>query len=277
LIAVISGVNQLDESGFTIDWSAPWLGDLGNLGHDIVTSPDWRGALNRHAAAIGLINHNHQPVRFVAQDVLPAGSAYEAFIHATGNVPTRDNLHDLFNALVWLTWPATKAQLNHLQATQIASQAIVATNGVRGATRDAVTLFDESAAILAVSDNSDGDALIDALRQHRWTALFVTERERFTSRATPMLFGHAIMEKLVNPYKAITAHTLICRVQPAFHTLNVHQQRAQLDAQVAGQVGQTGLQASQFTPLPVLGVPGWWPQQDIQFYSDTSVFRPPRK
>ncbi|HBZ06685.1 MAG TPA: DUF3025 domain-containing protein, partial [Massilia sp.] len=31
-----------------------------------------------------------------------------------------------------------------------------------------------------------------------------------------------------------------------------------------------------FTPLPVLGVPGWWPEQDAAFYADTSVFRPKR-
>ena len=32
-----------------------------------------------------------------------------------------------------------------------------------------------------------------------------------------------------------------------------------------------------FTPLPVLGVPGWWPaNQDPAFYDDATVFRPPR-
>ena len=51
-------------------------------------------ALN--AAAAGRIDF----VRFVAQTELPAGEAYEAFIARTGCVPTRDNLHDLFNGPV---------------------------------------------------------------------------------------------------------------------------------------------------------------------------------
>ncbi|MFN7122209.1 MAG: DUF3025 domain-containing protein, partial [Hydrogenophaga sp.] len=33
-----------------------------------------------------------------------------------------------------------------------------------------------------------------------------------------------------------------------------------------------------FTPLPVLGVPGWWPaNEDAGFYADASVFRAPRQ
>jgi hypothetical protein len=37
------------------------------------------------------------------------------------------------------------------------------------------------------------------------------------------------------------------------------------------------LNTSCFTPLPVLGVPGWWSQQDEAFYADTSVFRAKRE
>ena len=32
-----------------------------------------------------------------------------------------------------------------------------------------------------------------------------------------------------------------------------------------------------FSPLPVLGVPGWWAQNlNFSFYDDPQVFRPPR-
>jgi len=37
-----------------------------------------------------------------------------------------------------------------------------------------------------------------------------------------------------------------------------------------------GLSPAHFTPLPILGVPGWWEQQDEGFYADTGVFRPKR-
>ncbi|MCC6813516.1 MAG: DUF3025 domain-containing protein, partial [Rubrivivax sp.] len=53
--------------------------------------------LNALAAAQGDV-----PVRFVGQQALPEGQAYEAFIRARRQVPTRDNAHDLFNGLVWL-------------------------------------------------------------------------------------------------------------------------------------------------------------------------------
>ena len=44
---------------------------------------------------------------FVPQSALPASQAYEAFIHRSRQVPTRNNLHDYFNGLAWpgLAWP----------------------------------------------------------------------------------------------------------------------------------------------------------------------------
>jgi hypothetical protein len=47
------------------------------------------------------------------------GQAYEAHIFQTRSVPTRDNLHDFFNGLVWLAFPQAKRRLNALQAAEI--------------------------------------------------------------------------------------------------------------------------------------------------------------
>jgi hypothetical protein len=71
---------------------------------------------------------------FVHQDSLPAGQAYEAHIFQTRTVPTRDNLHDFFNGLVWLAFPQTKRRLNELQAAEIARTG-VAPRAARCATR----------------------------------------------------------------------------------------------------------------------------------------------
>ena len=49
-----------------------------------------------------------------------------------------------------------------------------------------------------------------------------------------------------------------------------------VDKVVARQLAQ-GLSTADFSPLPVLGVPGWWEGQDQEFYKDVSVFRPKRK
>ena len=40
--------------------------------------------------------------------------------------------------------------------------------------------------------------------------------------------------------------------------------------------GTSGMTAA-MTPLPVLGVPGWWPEnENFSFYDDSFVFRPRR-
>jgi hypothetical protein len=55
----------------------------------------------------------------IDQSELPLGHAYETHIAQTGGLPTRDNLHDRFNALVWLHLPRLKALLNAVQAQEI--------------------------------------------------------------------------------------------------------------------------------------------------------------
>lgn len=193
-------------------------------------------------------------VRFVDPSELPVGESYEAFIARTGRVPTRDNLHDLFNGLMWLSYPKTKRLLNTLQAQQIA---LLGTAGPRGVVRDALTVFDENAAILRAPAE-----LADALRRRDWYTLFVTRRADWSS-AQLVLFGHALLEKLMQPRKAITAHVwLIDNVCDETLALSVTSER---------------LSAKDFAPLPVLGVPGWWPaNHDPCFYDDANVFRPAR-
>jgi hypothetical protein len=257
-----------------VNWSAPWLAMLHKVGIEIAAATNWRTALNTQVKQRSICNHINLPLQFIPQHELPANTAYEAHISATGNVPTRDNLHDFFNALVWLTFPKIKAQLNALQAKQIKQLGI---GQSRGAARDAATLFDENAALLAVADTSEGRAIVQALRTHQWHPLFVQERQQFIKHAEVFLFGHAIMEKLVRPYKAITAHTLVCWVEPYFFDMNNIEKCAQLDQQIATQLKNIELLPTTFSPLPVLGVPGWWSDQTEEFYRDAFVFRPKRQ
>ena len=43
------------------------------------------------------------------------------------------------------------------------------------------------------------------------------------------------------------------------------------------ELSAAALATKPFTPLPVLGVPGWWPENSgAAFYDDPRVFRPPR-
>jgi hypothetical protein len=255
-----------------VDGPRPWF-DAVRPAAATFDAADVIGTFSARAAALGLVNHAGLPVRFVPQAALPEGTAYEEHIGATGCVPTRDNLHDFFNGLVWLSFPLVKRALNALQAAQIARDGI---RGQRGPARDAATLFDENAAVLVVLDDLAGHALADALRNHRWREAFVERAGAFGAQAQVWLFGHALMEKLVAPYKAITAHTLVVPAPAAYFALARGEQQGWLDAHVADRLRAAGLHKTDFTPLPVLGIPGLWAPQDDAFYDDTTVFRPKR-
>jgi Protein of unknown function (DUF3025) len=189
------------------------------------------------------------PVRFVDATLLPPNEAYEAFIARTGCVPTREgSLHDEFNRRVWLRHPRLKQRLNQLQADEIARAGVSAR---RGALRDALTLFDEFGALWP-----DAPApLAAALAARDWTALFLTHRALWAGHRFEV-FGHALLEQLETaPRKGLTAFVLLA------DPLGLN----------AGEWA-----AKPFHPLPVLGIPGWWPaNEDPAFYADAQVFRPP--
>jgi len=254
-----------------IDWSRPWLAHVRDLGRAIAQAPDWRAALDQHAAQAGLRNHRGMSMRFIPQAELPAGVAYESHISRTGCVPTRENLHDFFNALVWLTYPRIKARLNALQAAEIDRNESSGGTSSRGRVRDAATIFDENAVLLVTPDQ----ALIDALRAHRWTDAFLIHRDAFAGGGMVYLFGHALMEKLIAPYKAITGHMWVLPAVPPAGVASFTECQAWMDEEVASRLSPE-LATKDFSPLPVLGVPGWWRGQDVAFYRDTAVFRPAR-
>lgn len=222
--------------------------------------------LNGLTAQCGSFENTLQraPVRFVAQSELPTGQAYEQFIFETRQVPTRDNLHDLFNGLCWLQFPHTKRRLNALQAAQIAVGGVLPT---RGAVRDALTVFDENAAVLMAPQ-----PLWDALLARQWWRLFIELRPLWRE-ARLVLFGHALLEKLANPRKQITAHVYLAQpVVGGIARMDV------LDVWVAGDLSADKLAGKPFAPLQVLGVPGWWAENgNFSFYEDSDIFRPAKR
>lgn len=201
------------------------------------------------------------PVLFVPQSALPDGTAYEQFVFNSRTCPVREGLHDFFNGLVWLRFPQAKLRLNALQAAEIAARG---TLGPRGPVRDAITVFDENGALL------DAPApLWDALVARDWRRLFVDLRPLWAD-ATFTIFGHALLEQLVQPRKGLTAH--VWRSPCAMNS------GANPDAWLTTQLLPQALAAKPFTPLPVLGIPGWWAEnQNFSFYDDSLVFRPPRR
>lgn len=239
-----------------IDWQAPWLAPVALLGRQVVARCQ-AGMLLPEALNACAPPADDLPVRFVPQSALPAGEAYESYIFNSKQCPTREGLHDFFNGLMWHSFPRTKARLNQLQAAQITAGGI---GRVRGSVRDALTLFDENMAFLRAPE-----PLWEALLAKRWSVVF-TELRPLWAQSYLVLFGHALLEKLVFPRKAITAHVLL--VHPA---TDAH---SDLDAWVAAALNPDQLAAKPFANLPVLGVPGWWSANEAPgFYQDPVVFR----
>lgn len=241
----------------TIDWQRPWLAPLAVSGRRVQARAVEEGgvaqALNRSASCT-------TGMHFVPQSALPAGMAYEAFIHAEHRVPTRDNLHDFFNGLVWLHYPQLKRRMNQLQAQAIALQGV----GVRrGPLRDALTVFDENGAVLLAPE-----ALWQALQARQWHRLFVELRPLWR-QAQLHIVGHALLEQLVRPRKPLTAHV--------YRPHRPWDGAQEVDAWLAEDLEPQHLADKPFTPLPVLGIPGWWAEnENFSFYDDSFVFRSAR-
>jgi hypothetical protein len=249
-----------------IDWSAPWLAHLREKGEFAAQqsheSTPLHDTLNQCLTS---------PVRFVSQSSLPSGMAYEQFIFDTQQCPTRDGLHDFFNALCWDQFPLTKARINQLQTEQIA---LLGSVTQRGAVRDALTVFDENGALLIAPPE-----LWDALIAMDWQRLFVTLRPLW-QQARLVPFGHALLEKLVQPRKPITAHVYMVQftikniAASAINTPTKPQFYSNLDTRLATELSAEKLASKPFAPLPILGVPNWWADnENPQFYDDETVFR----
>ena len=304
-----------DDSFAAIDWQAPWLCHLNQLGYisksitplsglkndpaqtdKLEQTPDiiakvLNSALQKHADDLQqplpqtkpALNNQAQTLQFVSQKALPEDEAYERFIGTTGNIPTRDNLHDLFNGSIWLTFPKTKALLNYYHMLEIKEQGIGAS---RGRVRDTITVFDENGAILVTAESSIGKALID----FNWQESLVAPRDKWDNpkqlnkqaQAAVYIFGHALLEKLLHPRKALCAHSIVINVTQDFFALSLSERINLLDQKVADYMdallSQPDVTPRKLSPLPILGVPHYWAENaNSSFYDDSHVFRSGRR
>lgn len=238
-----------------------------------IAGGDWP-ALSRLQEIItraGVITASGLPLRLVLP-VTGEGVAYEQRLYAQGELEFRErNWHDLFNVLVWLTFPLAKAALNaRHHAALPAGKA-----GGRGPVRDALTLFDESGVIVLSADAE----LLSMIRQFRWKPLFWERRTEVIAGMGFLPFGHALCEKALAPYKGITGRGLLFEVAPDFFKWPPAERLAAIDRRLALQIAdpQTLQHTHELAPLPVLGVPGWCADNEQPaYYDDRDYFRPGR-
>jgi len=211
-----------------------------------------------------IVTEGGATVRFVDPDSIT--QYYELEIYQLGNVATRLNWHDTFNAMVWQSYPKTKVALNALHYHAMQNNPSTA----RGAQRDAATLFDECGFILPYSN----PALLELMISHEWHELFVTQAQSWGTEINALVFGHATFENLLAPFIGLTGKCWPVLVDSSFFMLDLAKQRQHLDQIIAEQIDQGWLQRpKQLPPLPYLGIPKWWPEQDAAFYSNQNYFR----
>ncbi len=216
-----------------------------------------------------------QPVRLVAQAARARSpeERYEARIYLKSELQTRErDWHDLFNALVWASFPQTKAALNARHYAEAAQRPC----GNRSAVQDALTLFDEGGVIVL----SAQPALARLLLEFRWKELFWQRREEVRERMAFLLFGHALMQHCLAPFVGLTAKALLLDCDTALLQLPAAERLTRIDALAAARVAEplAFTRGRDLAPLPILGVPGWWPaNESAEFYDDARYFRAGRR
>lgn len=248
-------------------------------GREFPTLADCNALLDAHYPPVKV--ESGKLLRFVPQDQgkLPFERQYEPRCYLQGEVQTREhNWHDLFNALVWLTFPGAKAAINARHYAALKEriglhEAELAEKSQRGGRRDMLTLLDESGVLVVCAD----DELEGLLRQFRWKELFWQQRESVEAAMGFYLFGHGLYEKALSPYLGMTGQGLVLSVERRFFEWPLERRLAHLDELVSEYLAASGrgCRTRELTPVPLLGVPGWAQENATPSYyeNNTSYFR----
>ena len=226
----------------------------------------------RNSAAVRPMTYSGKLVQFVPQSASPLefSQQYEPRIYLSGEVQTRpNNWHDLFNALVWLTFPRSKAALNRLHY-----QALLQEYGndkkQRGTLRDAATLFDESGVVVVSSDAG----LSNLLQDFEWKQLFWKQRKAVCNHMRFFLFGHGLYEKSLKPYVGMTGKGVILSVEKDFFNQPLAVQLAMIDSMLEDLLSSGKVENFTLSPVPLLGYPGWSEDNlNEGYYDDSHYFR----
>jgi hypothetical protein len=219
-----------------------------------------------------IVNARGQRIRFVS----PHGGdaqGYEQRIHASGEIPVRPvNWHDLLNALVWMAFPTSKAALNARHCAAMQSES----HSARSPTRDALTHFDEDGVVVLCADPELSALLIG----FAWKELFWVRRAAVRRAMRFLLFGHALFDKARAPFVGMTGKAVVFDVAAAALAQDAGQLARDADRLTALHVLDPARMLSPrvLSPLPVLGVPGWWDANEAaDFYDNPDYFRPSRR
>lgn len=235
--------------------------------HDFAQYPRWP-SLSELQQGLDLVypdlcSEFGTPIKFVPQARKPQTfeDEYEVRIFQRGEIQTRhENWHDFFNALIWMNYARIKQRVNALHYRAMLKR--VQVNQLnRNRMENKLTHFDECGAIIISSQVK----YLDWIRNRQWKKLFYENRNVWQNGLYCFLFGHALFEKLLNPYIGLCAHALLFACE-----------REAIDKQNVEDMVLSQLESvlrHPLQPFPLLGVPGWYKQQDEEFYAQQDYFR----
>lgn len=282
--------NKLQQPGISKQWTpdffrqSPIFSPLLSWAEKFNQFSDWPGLddyqnlLEKNPQPI--LTKNGLPLKIVKQEGKPGHFTehYAPRIFLSGEIQTRtENWHDFFQFLTWFMFPKTKAEINaiHIPAAQ---ERIENKNdpGRRSPVENMLSLFDEGGAVILSSDAS----LLTLIREFKWKELFWQRREQLETDFRLVTFGHALYEKGLAPYLGMTANCILLHVPQTILALPELAQLAWLDTQLAEifQQGKQYQKPKDLSPFPLLGLPGWDVNNEVEsYYDNKQYFREGRK
>lgn len=217
-----------------------------------------------------ILTRTGKKLRIVKQDDKPQGfrEHYAPRIYLKGEIQTRtENWHDFFQLLTWCLFPKSKAVINaiHIPRAKERIEKGVDT-GRRSPVENMLSLFDEGGAVIVSSDES----LLQLIRDFQWKELFWNRRDELAAKLQCITFGHAMYEKGLVPYVGMTANSILIVVDKGFFQQTLEKRLGYIDERLPS-LFSDGTQYSKpkdLSPFPVLGLPGWDPDNESEAYYD---------
>ncbi|KAL9650492.1 hypothetical protein ABK040_004711 [Willaertia magna] len=208
---------------------------------------------------------------------------YENFIFKNCKIPTRENnLHDFYNMLIWLTFTKTKSYFNYLHLKN--------SNNTKNRTtlQNFITLLDECGVLIFVKNNYF-NFFKENLENMKFKDLFFKNKKEIIDNCHFIIIGHSIFEMLTTkPYIGYTTKCLILNINDLQFNeiqsitindnikeyLNNFQKNIDFIFYEYLENNNTKLIPSNLLPLPILGIPNWWKENEKEeFYENKNYFR----
>lgn len=195
-----------------------------------------------------------------------AQSCYEQEICQNRQIPTRlRNWHDFFNNLSWLCWPRLKWSMVRRAVQEKAGP-------IRTSGQNMLAHLDECGMVFCSSDPH----VFHLIKTFQWQTLFFYPY--LLESCLPVLMGHGLLEKLLNPFVGITAKVIFLQVDKSFFQKDLMSQMQYIDSKIADYIlgPQFIAEPKALCPFPFLGWPHWYLNQDAAFYENKHYFREQR-